>query len=272
MPQFLTMNGSWNTLKTGEKILNELNADIICFQGRPLLQSHSRVLIILTSSSETKTSRQALDKSFAVPDSYDAFYSFPRAKSGYSGVSVYTRRSSVIPQKAEEGLSGTLQAGLKPILSKEERVSTSVPLLHEMGLLDDEATKTHTNLSMLDQEGRALMLDFGLFVLINLYCPNETSDERLPHKMNFHLLLAERVRKLVEIDQREVIVTGDINICSEPIDHCDGEVPSVKEEFWSHPARKWFHEWLAPRGPMTDILRKEWPNRKGMYTCTYKAS
>ncbi|PAV19983.1 DNase I [Pyrrhoderma noxium] len=182
----------WNALKTGDAILNELGADIICFQ-------------------EIKSSRQMVQKDLALPESYDAFFSFPIAKGGYSGVSVYTKRSQCQPLKAEEGLSGHLQSGLKPPLTSEERISCDLPLAHELNLLEDSATATHLDLYELDKEGRALILDFGLFVLINLYCPNETSDARLPYKMNFHLLLEERVRRLVEIDKREVIVTGDIN-------------------------------------------------------------
>ncbi|EJD07362.1 DNase I-like protein [Fomitiporia mediterranea MF3/22] len=238
----------WNTLKSGDGILNELGADIICFQ-------------------EVKSTRQTIDKSVALPESYDAFFSFPAIKGGYSGVSVCTKSSRVVPLKAEEGISGRLQSGLKPPLSAEERISQVIPDAHEMVLLEDEASKTHMDLIELDKEGRALMLDFGLFVLINVYCPNETSDARLPYKMNFHLLLQERVRLLTEVDKREVIVVGDINVCAAPIDHCDGELPSNKEEFWVHPARKWFHEWLHPIGPMYDIVRNCWPERKGMYTC-----
>ena len=203
-----------------------------------------------------KASRQTLDKNFALPESYDAFFSFPTTKGGYSGTAVYTKISTACPLKAEEGLSGTLQSGLKPPLTIEERVSSSYPEASEMSLVEDEFSSTHLDLAELDKEGRALVLDFGLFVLFNLYCPNETSDARLPYKMNYNLLLAERVRRLVEIDKREVIVTGDMNVCAAPIDHCDGELPSNRDEFWAHPARKWFHEWLDPIGPMVDVLRR----------------
>ena len=71
----------------------------------------------------------------------------------------------------------------------------------------------------------ALQLDFGLFVLFNLYCPNETSDARLPYKMNYNLLLVECVRRLIQVGKREVIVTGDMNVCAAPtFIHCDGEL------------------------------------------------
>ncbi|KAH8116241.1 DNase I-like protein [Phellopilus nigrolimitatus] len=244
----LPMYHPWNTLKTGENILNELGADVICFQ-------------------EMKSSRQALEKHVALPESYDVFFSFPTSKGGYSGVGVFTKTACVVPLKAEEGLSGRLQSVLKPPLSQDERITCSCPLAHEIELVEDETLNTHNDLAVLDKEGRALMLDFGVFVLINLYCPNETSDTRLPYKMNFHLLLAERVRRLVEIDKREVIVTGDMNICAAPVDHCDGELASNKGDFWIHPARKWFHEWLDPVGPMVDVVRRCWPERKGMFTC-----
>lgn len=231
-----------------------------------------KILLYEANSSnlvEVKASRQTLDKSFAVPESYDGFFSFPTIKGGYSGTAVYTKSANIIPLKAEEGLSGTLQSGLKPPLTIEEHVSSSYPEAVDIALMEDEVSNTHTDLAELDKEGRALVLDFGLFVLFNLYCPNETSDARLPYKMNFNLLLAERVRRLVEIDKREVIVTGDINICAAPIDHCDGELPSNRDEYWVHPARKWLHEWLAPIGPMVDVVRQRWPDRKGMYTCGY---
>ena len=111
------------------------------------------------------------------------------------------------------------------------------------------------------------MIDFGLFILINLYCPNETSDIRLPYKLNFHFLLQERVRKLIEEEKREVIVVGDINVCATPMDHCEGSLASTANEFWTHPARAWFKGWLYPEGPMYDVIRSCWPDRQGMYTC-----
>lgn len=217
-----------------------------------------------------KSSRQALEKHAAVPTGYDAFFSFPLTKGGYSGVGVYCKRSSAIPLKVEEGLSGRLQSGLKPPLSVDERVSPDYPQPDDIDLMQDEEGHVPLDLIELDKEGRALVLDFGLFVLINLYCPNETSDARLPYKVNFHRLLSERVRRLIEVEGREVIVTGDINVCAAPIDHCDGELASKQgEDFYAHPARKWFFEWLAPRGPMSDVVRNCWPERKGMFTCKF---
>lgn len=212
-----------------------------------------------------KSSRTAIGRDIALPDSFDSFFSFPASKGGYSGVAVYTDTRTATPLKAEEGLSGRLQ--LKPPLSPEERISMSYPAAHDLDLVPDADEQTPHDLLSLDLEGRALVLDFGLFVLINLYCPNQGSDTRFSYKMNYHLMLQERVRGLMAAG-RHVVVVGDLNVCAAPIDHCDGHLPSNLSTFWDHSARAWLRDWLAPRGPLIDVLRMFWPDRKGMYTCT----
>ena len=211
-----------------------------------------------------KTSRSSLSRGVAIPDPFHAFFSFPQNKGGYSGVAVYTDSRTITPLKVEEGLSGILQP--KPPLTSDERISQSYPCVHEMELMSSEQGCTPRDLVALDAEGRALIVDFGLFVLINVYCPNEGSDARLPYKMNFHFMLQERVRKLMN-EGREVVVVGDINVCATPLDHCDGHLASTATTFYDHPARAWFHRWLDPIGCMTDAIRTFWPDRKGMYTC-----
>lgn len=211
-----------------------------------------------------KTSRSSLSRCAALPDNFEAFFSFPQNKGGYSGVAVYTDSRTVTPLRAEEGLSGILQP--KPPLTSDDRISSSYPCAHEIELMPDEHGSTPSDFAALEAEGRALIVDFGLFVLINVYCPNETSDARLPFKINFHIMLQDRVRKLVN-EGREVVVVGDINICATPLDHCDGHLASNTATFYDHPARAWFHRWLSPIGCMSDAVRIFWPGRKGMYTC-----
>jgi AP endonuclease 2 len=213
-----------------------------------------------------KSSRAAICRDFALTDSFDSFFSIPASKGGYSGVAVYTNKRTATPLKVEEGLSGRLQP--KPPLNPEERISTSYPAAHELDLVPDADEQIPNDLLSLDLEGRALVLDFGLFVLINLYCPNEGSEERFPYKMNYHLMLQERVRGLIAAG-RDVVVVGDLNVCAAPIDHCDGHLPSNFSTFWDYPARAWLRNWLAPRGPLIDVVRMFWPDRKGMYTCTF---
>ncbi|KAG2136393.1 Endonuclease/exonuclease/phosphatase [Suillus clintonianus] len=235
----------WNTFTSFQGILEHLKADIICFQ-------------------EMKSSRSSLSHRIALPDYFEAFFSFPQNKGGYSGVAVYTDSRTITPLRAEEGLSGILQP--KPPLTSDERISRSYPCAHEIELMPDEHGSTPSDFAALEAEGRALIVDFGLFVLINVYCPNETSDARLPFKINFHVMLQDRVRQLMN-EGREVVVVGDINICATPLDHCDGHLASNAATFHDHPARAWFHRWLSPIGCMTDAVRTFWPDRKGMYTC-----
>ncbi|PSR70675.1 hypothetical protein PHLCEN_2v13448 [Hermanssonia centrifuga] len=157
---------------------------------------------------QMKSSRVALPRDVALPGEYASFFSFPIVKGGYSGVAVYTKSPEAVPLKAEEGLSGKLQPKIP--LTSDERISPSYPSVHDIIAYPDEEENVPVSFDHLDSEGRGLVLDFGLFVLINVYCPNETSDARLSFKMNYHLMLQERVRNFIE-EGREVIVLGDIN-------------------------------------------------------------
>jgi exodeoxyribonuclease-3 len=71
---------------------------------------------------------------------------------------------------------------------------------------------------LFDSEGRTLALDYGDFVLFNIYFPNGgAGNKRVPFKMAFYdrfLRTAEEWRK----KGREVIVCGDVNTAHEPVD------------------------------------------------------
>lgn len=139
-------------------------------------------IVVLEQFAEMKMTRQQLERGLAVPDGYDSFFSFPSHKGGYSGVAVYTKRSDAIPIKAEEGLSARLQP--KPPLSNEERISGRYPDVSDLILEPNDDGRVPQDVIELDCEGRALVLDFGLFVLINLYCPAETTEARTPFKVH----------------------------------------------------------------------------------------
>ena len=241
---------------------------------------------------EVKSSRSALPQSVALPPSYDAFFSFPVRKSGYSGVATYTRNSIVVPLKAEEGLCGMTEA--KPFLSPEERVSapSAYPqqILHDEELArprhleEEDEPWTEPDYKDLDSEGRALLLDFGLFVLINVYCPNDGNgtEDRDRYKADFHRVLRARIQGLVKKEKREVVLLGDINACASVMDHCEGHLMVAKgiadglsgeEGFWGKNARRWLRDLMVNEesevmGYVVDITRKLHPNRKGMFTCT----
>ncbi|KAF7307729.1 DNA-(apurinic or apyrimidinic site) lyase [Mycena kentingensis (nom. inval.)] len=245
----------WNTFKTHEEILDHLKADIICFQ-------------------EVKSSRQNLPKAVGAPPNWASFFSFPHRKAGYSGVAVYAHSAVATPLKAEEGLTGLLQPN--PPLSALERVSAREAYPSERTACDD------LDLRSLDAEGRALIVDFGLFVLVNVYCPNDgtETDERLQYKKDFHTMLEARIRGLIEVDRREVILLGDLNACAAVIDHVEGPVMIARaqaegiegeEGFWLTGARQWLKDLLVTeasrKGCLVDIVRRFHPERKGMYTC-----
>ena len=263
----------WNTLKTFDDILNYLQGDIICFQGifHPFTRVGSTEFL-----PEVKSSRPSLPKQIALPSSYNSFFSFPLNKTGYSGVATYTRTDTVIPLKAEEGLTGLIQP--RPAFSEKERISRSGSYPHDVD--DPDAEKV--NYKDLDGEGRAVVTDFGLFVLINVYCPNDGcgSTERENFKMNYHRLLEARVHGLIQ-EGRQVIVVGDLNACAAVDDHCEGQLMVARglreglqgeEGFWGKEYRRWIRDWLIKddgTGCLIDIVRKFWPGRKGMYTCAY---
>ncbi|CAG8630732.1 13454_t:CDS:2, partial [Dentiscutata heterogama] len=224
-------------------ILETLDADIICFQ-------------------ETKITLDRLEASMAIIPGYDAYFSFAKGKAAYSGVVTYVKTSSITPVAAEEGITGILNQSPADIKYNNQSLSDTRMRSGISGLTTNE-------LLDLDSEGRCVILDFQMFILFNLYCPHESSSERLPFKMNFYKILQARVEALLRAG-RQVIILGDMNVTHKEIDHCDPQ-RSVREyeleSFGDHPARKWFDEFVAPNGPMVDLFRKFHPDEKGMYTC-----
>lgn len=215
-----------------------------------------------------KTSRSQLERPVALPGPYDGYFSFPAAKGGYSGVGVYVDTRKCTPLKAEEGLTGSIQP--KPPLSVDERISlpSNYPDPDDFDFWpdDDGSVPQSFETIKLDFEGRAVLLDFGLFVLVNVYCPALTSESRIAFKINFHRLLEKRVEALMR-EGREVIVLGDINIAAKLLDYGEGSLASKQQGFYESPVRSWFNDWLEPNGPMVDAVRKFHEGREGMYTC-----
>ncbi|EJU03010.1 DNase I-like protein [Dacryopinax primogenitus] len=235
----------WSQLKTLEAILAhpDIRSDIYCFQ-------------------EMKIMRPQIDRDKALPGSYDSFISLPTGKGGYSGVAIYVDSNKAKPIKAEEGLSGLIQPN--PPLSEEDRVSSTYPAGHLMDFIPDEDDRLPSGLLELDNEGRALILDLGLFVLINVYCPADTVKDRFSYKFNFHRLLQERVRLLQE-ENCEVIIVGDLNMCASRMD--DGEpVPESKKRNWNEEPWDWLKKWVQPNGRLVDVTRRFHPDRTKMYT------
>lgn len=60
----------------------------------------------------------------------------------------------------------------------------------------------------LEAEGRCVITDHQAFVLINTYCPALASADRLEYKLQFHALLEDRVKALLEANKRVVVVVS----------------------------------------------------------------
>lgn len=200
-----------------------------------------------------------------------------------------------MPLKAEEGLCSIIEP--RPAFSLEERVSS--PSAYPQQILRDEALAKPSQYEEedepwadpdykdLDSEGRALVLDLGMFVLINVYCPNDGNgtEERDRYKADFQRVLKARVQGLIKKERREVVLVGDINACAAVMDHCEGHLMVAKgiadgmsgeEGFWGKNARRWLRGLLVDetestgrKGYLVDITRRLHPDRKGMYTCMW---
>lgn len=69
-----------------------------------------------------------------------------------------------------------------------------------------------------DAEGRILELDFGAFVLFNIYFPNgQMSEARLQYKLDFYSDFFEYANRL-KSSGRSLIITGDYNTAHNEID------------------------------------------------------
>lgn len=227
----------WYTLKDWKACLDYLEADIICFQEVKL----------------TRKNLVAEHRDMCVPDGYEAYYSLHPTK-GYSGVATFVKKDVCDVRKAEMGLTGEL-------------VTHKLDESKSIGGYPDVRAPELSTYDQIDREGRGVIVDCGLFVLFNLYCPNETDEGRRDYKMAYYHTLDERVQNLLA-SGREVIIVGDLNIAHLPIDHCEGVNQRTRQEHLDiHPARQWLDGFLAPNGPFHDVTRRFHPTRKFMYTC-----
>lgn len=80
------------------------------------------------------------------------------------------------------------------------------------------SAETSFGLPELDDEGRHLVVDFGEFVLANVYFPNgRSSGERLDYKMRYYDAFLEFAEKTVA-DGKNLAICGDFNTAHREID------------------------------------------------------
>lgn len=235
----------WCTGKRNyEQIFTALSADIICIQ-------------------ELKAQTKELD-SCADVKGLDRYITIPRSKKGYSGVCVFNRFETCRAQKAEEGVTGFL-----PVTSTNQR--RSYVDLPDSERIEGRVEIDRGRAQQIDSEGRALLLDFRLFVLIGVYCPAVSVAGRDTFRLEFLEALEDRVRTLIAA-KREVILVGDINVCRDVIDSADPRGMSKGSDdgtFKGFAHRRWLDRMLLPHrlGCLIDTTRHFQPKRRGMYTC-----
>lgn len=92
-----------------------------------------------------------------------------------------------------------------------------------------------------DREGRALILDFPSFRLLNAYFPNGgSSQERLDYKMDF----CEEILQYAKAQDRPLLICGDVNTAHEEIDLARPKENVKNSGFMPH-EREWIDRFLA---------------------------
>ncbi|KAA8917372.1 hypothetical protein TRICI_000484 [Trichomonascus ciferrii] len=249
----------WCQNKTFEFMFESLDADVICLQ-------------------ETKIQAQDLTEEMVLVSGYDAYFTFPDSKRGYSGVAMYVKKG-IRTLKAEEGLTGWLE-------SKDYKGVTYRDLLPSQSIGGYPTSIDKNRGIKIDGEGRAIILELEAAVIIGLYCPASSTEEREEYRSSFFESLDLRVKNLIKY--KPVVVMGDLNIARELIDSADGRQTLYREgrvvpaadgrefininrdimEEWkkSTYSRTMLNSWVDDMG-MVDCCRIKHPRRLGMYTC-----
>ncbi|KAL7308720.1 Class II abasic (AP) endonuclease [Mucor circinelloides] len=194
---------------------------------------------------EVKCQRSKLTREMALVPGYHAYFSFSKVKLGYSGVAVYVKDTVMQPRRTYEGITSVLDAD------------------------NDFEYDFSTPAKLLDDEGRCIILDFGFFILFNVYFPNDSNESRIDFKMDYHHCVQKRIESFLARG-KQVLLVGDINAVHEEIDHCDAK-QSMKDhditDFKDLPHRRWLDNMIDPKGPLIDMTRLYHPDRLKMYTC-----
>lgn len=137
--------------------------------------------------------------------------------------------------------------------------------------------------TVLDSEGRCVILEFPAFVLIGVYVPATRDDTRTDFRMGFFSALDARIRNLVAMG-KQVILAGDLNVIRTDIDTAGCAEQLRKEgmtidDFLSMPSRRFFNQLIfegqvvrerdegREEPVMWDVTRTFHPDREGMFTC-----
>lgn len=245
---------SWNVnglrkLEPLHAIFEILDADILCFQETRISGLYDPYL-----------------ESLAFVKGYDSFFSICRQKRGYSGVATFCKKRIATPTHAWEGLG----AGVGDVdLDLKDGFCGTCNIPHcpcEGNGCPEKALAT------IVEEGRCVVTDHQRFVLINVYVPAVSVEDRVMFKMHFLHALEAKVCAL-QASGKNVIVVGDFNICPHIIDCAEPIPKSLLPQWENRPSRQWFHQWLSEQKcDMVDVFRALHPDLKGVYSCWSEAT
>ncbi|MFA6512012.1 MAG: exodeoxyribonuclease III [Patescibacteria group bacterium] len=116
--------------------------------------------------------------------------------------------------------------------------------------------------SLLSREGRVQELDFGAFVLLNIYYPNGGSGQpRLDYKLKFYDQFLNYAVKLMKT--RKVVVCGDVNTAHQEIDLARPKENADNSGFMAI-ERAWLDRFEA--AGLIDTFRMKHPDEPKQYT------
>ncbi len=133
--------------------------------------------------------------------------------------------------------------------------------------IDPIGVKHGFEIEEFDQEGRILELDYGDFVLFNIYFPNgQASKERLDYKLRFYDSFLEIADKIKEEGQ-SIIITGDFNTSHKAIDLKNNKVNEKYSGFLPI-ERKWMDKLVA--SGYIDTFRHFYPTEEKYSWWSYR--
>jgi AP endonuclease-2 len=249
----------WRQKKTFDAMFDTLEADIVVMQ-------------------ELKIQKKDLTDDMVLVPGWDCYFSLPKHKKGYSGVGIYTRQTKCAPVRAEEGLLGVLCPPNSSIPYRDLPADSCIGGYPT----DSQIVELGIDPSVLDAEGRCLVLEFPAFVLFGVYSPANSNGLRDDFRYGFICALDTRIRNLSKMGKR-VVLTGDLNISREEIDTAKAEEVMrtegiSRDDYLNAPNRRVFNQLLEggsvpgerdegrEEPVLWDICRAFHQSRRGMYT------
>lgn len=231
--------------------LDQLAGDVICIQ-------------------ELKVEKSTMDPAYVNVPGWRSYFTFPVDKKAYSGVAIYVREEYK-PLRVETALCAPNYAANSPLFVEDEHMIGGYPKKISI----NEAR-------LLDREGRVVLLDFGAFVLIGMYCPaGAETDDRIAYRRLWWRALHERCQNLIQ-SGRQIVLMGDLNVNCHAIDCVDAEADDYQYDNLG-PVGQTFYRMLHGL-PLTskdiighsveqtenyfvDLARVYHPDRNRMFSC-----